>query len=300
MGFSSLKDLKKNSNIQTLIDQANKMTQGSYAADERYWNPTVDKNGNGAAIIRFLPVTKGEEIPFVRLWTHGFKGPTGQWYIENSLTTIGQQDAIAELNTQLWNSGRESDKETARSRKRKLYYISNIYVVKDPASPQNEGKVFLFKYGAKIFEKINNLMNPEFEDQAAVNPFDLWEGANLRLRIKNKDGFRNYDESSFDPPKALSDDDDVLEKIWNTQYPLQPEIAPDKFKSPEELRKRLELVLGGRTAAPKITEDVEDSPMEKAPQKEPVFNKTATKKASPMDDDDDEDPQSFFAGLVDD
>ena len=297
MGFSSLKDLRKNSSLQTLIDQANKMTQGSYAADERYWQPTVDKNGNGAAIIRFLPVTKGEDIPFVRIWSHSFKGPTGQWYIENSLTTIGQQDAVSELNSQLWNSGRDSDKEIARKQKRKLNYISNIYVVKDPANPQNENKVFLFKYGAKVFEKINNLMNPEFEDQVAVNPFDLWEGANLRLRIKNKDGFRNYDDSSFDAPKAISDDDEVLEKIWLAQYPLQPEVAPDKFKSPEELEKRLKLVLGG--SAPKLVkEETEDSPMEAAPQKEPVFNKRASK-SSPMDDDDD-DAEAFFKNLVDD
>lgn len=297
MSFSSLKDLRKNSNLQSLIDQANKMTQGSYAADERYWSPTVDKNGNGAAIIRFLPVCKGEEIPFVRLWTHSFKGPSGAWYIENSLTTIGQQDIVSETNSALWNSGKESDKAIARARKRKLYYISNIYVVKDPAAPQNEGKVFLFKYGAKIFEKITNLMNPEFEDQTAVNPFDLWEGANLRLRIKNKDSFRNYDDSSFDPPSPLSSDDEVLEKIWLTQYPLQPEIAPDKFKSPEELKKRFELVTGGKTAPQPIREETEDSPMEKAPQKEPVFNKRAAVN-SPMDEDDD-DAESFFKNLVD-
>lgn len=297
MGFSSLKDLRKGTSLQTLVDQANKMTQSSFTPDERYWNPTVDKSGNGSAIIRFLPVTKGEDIPFVRLWTHGFKGPTGQWYIENSLTTIGKQDAIAELNTSLWNSGVESNKTIARNQKRKLYYISNIYVVKDSQAPQNEGKVFLFKYGAKIFEKINNLMNPEFDDQTAVNPFDLWEGANLRLRIKNKDGFRNYDDSSFDSPSALSSDDEKLEKIRNLQYPLQPEIAPDKFKSPEELAARLAVVLGGKAAPRLVAEETEDSPMEKAPSAEPVFNKKAASKPSPMDEDDD-DAESFFKNLI--
>lgn len=297
MSFSAMKARKGNS-LQSLIDQANKMTQGSYVADERYWSPTVDKNGNGSAIIRVLPSSNGEEIPFVRMWTHGFKGPTGQWFIENSLTTLGKEDPVGELNSKLWNSGRESDKEIARKQKRKLSYISNIYVVKDPASPQNDGKVFLFKYGAKIFEKINNLMNPEFEDQSAVNPFDLWEGANFRIRIKNKDSFRNYDESSFDQPSALSKDDDVNEKIWLSQHLLQPEIAEDKFKSYADLKKRLDLVLGGK-AAPPIKEEVEESPMEKAPQREPAATKTTASKPSPMDEEDD-DPESFFKGLIDD
>jgi hypothetical protein len=212
----------------------------------------------------------------VRLWSHFFKGASGQYYTENSLTTLGQEDPCAQENSRLWNSGRESDKEIARKQKRKLNYISNIYVVKDPASPQNEGKVFLYKYGATIFEKITNLMNPEFDDQTAINPFDLWEGANFRIRIKNKDSFRNYDESAFDQPVALSKDDDVLEKVWESQYLLSPEIAEDKFKTYAELKKRFELVTGGK-AAPAIKEATQEAvelpwdPEVKAPQREQSF-----------------------------
>lgn len=299
MGFSSLRDkLNKTANLQSLISQAEKL-KTSFTPDERYWNLTVDKNGNGSAVIRFLPPPEGEDVPFVRLWSHSFKGPTGQWYIENSLTTIGQQDEISQLNAKLWNSGSESDKDIARKQKRKLHYISNILVVKDSACPENEGKVFLFKYGQKIFDKINSAMNPEFDDQDAMNPFDMWEGANFRLRAKNKDGFRNYDDSVFDSPSALlGGDDEALEKVYNNLYSLQEEIAPNKFKTPAELEARLRAVLGGNEAAVAM-EPVEESPIERVrSEPAPVVQTKVTPKHPLEDDDEDEDPMAYFASLA--
>ena len=242
--FSQLKQ-SSNSSLDNLSKELTKLNESATnpGQDDRYWKLTVDKAQNGHAVIRFLPASQGETVPWVRMWSHGFQGPGG-WYIENSLTTLGQKDPVSEYNTKLWNSGVDSDKEVARKQKRKLQYIANIFVVSDPANPDNEGKVFLFKFGKKIFDLINDKMNPEFDDETAVNPFDLWNGCNFRLRARKVAGFRNYDKSEFDSQTALADDDAELERIWNTQYSLEELIAPDQFKSYDELKTRFETVIG--------------------------------------------------------
>jgi len=248
----SFSDLKKQSSLgsltQKLVKEVEKMsTTTSNGADERLWKPEMDKTGNGYAVIRFLPAPEGEEIPWVKMYSHGFQGPGG-WYIENSLTTIGQKDPVSEYNRELWNSGSDKDKEVVRKQKRKLSYYSNIYVLKDPANPQNEGKVFLFKYGKKIFDKIMAAMQPEFEDETPINPFDFWQGANFKLKIRKVDGYWNYDKSEFDAMNPLLSDDDALEALWKKQYSLSAIVAPDQFKSYDDLEKRLKYVLGQKTS----------------------------------------------------
>jgi hypothetical protein len=246
----SFSDLKKQSSIgsltQRLVKEVEKMNNTTSSTDDRLWKPEMDKTGNGFAIIRFLPAPEGEEIPWVKMYSHGFQGPGG-WYIENSLTTIGQKDPVAEYNRELWNSGSEKDKETVRKQKRKLSYYSNIYVVKDPTNPGNEGKVFLFKFGKKIFDKIMAAMQPEFEDETPINPFDFWQGANFKLKIRKVDGYWNYDKSEFESPAPLLSDDDALEALWKKQYSLNALIAPDQFKSYDELDNRLKNVLGQKS-----------------------------------------------------
>jgi len=243
----SFKDLKKQSSLgsltQKLVKEVEKMSTTSSGADERLWKPEMDKTGNGFAVIRFLPAPEGEDLPWAKMYSHAFQGPGG-WYIENSLTTIGQKDPLGEYNRELWNSGTEANKETVRKQKRKLNYYSNIYVVKDPANPANEGKVFLFKYGKKIFDKIMEAMQPEFEDETPINPFDFWQGANFKLKIVKKDGYWNYDKSEFGSVEPLLDDDDALEALWKKEYSLTAITAPDQFKSYEELEKRMKYVLG--------------------------------------------------------
>ena len=243
----SFANLKKQSSLgsltQKLVKEVEKMNTSSNGADERLWKPEMDKTGNGYAVIRFLPAPESEELPWVKMYSHGFQGPGG-WYIENSLTTIGQKDPVSEYNRELWNSGNEKDKETVRKQKRKLSYYSNIYVVKDPTNPANEGRVFLFKYGKKIFDKIMAAMQPEFEDEEPINPFDFWQGANFKLKIRKVDGYWNYDKSEFDRQEPLLADDDAMEGIWKKEYSLQGIVAPAEFKTYEELQKRLEYVLG--------------------------------------------------------
>jgi hypothetical protein len=217
-------------------------------ADERFWKPEMDKTGNGFAVIRFLPAPNGEDLPWAKMYSHAFQGPGG-WYIENSLTTIGQKDPVGEYNRELWNSGTEANKEIVRKQKRKLSYYSNIYVVKDPANPQNEGKVFLFKFGKKIFDKIMEAMQPEFEDETPINPFDFWQGANFKLKIVKKDGYWNYDKSEFGSVEPLLDDDDALETLWKKEYSLSAIVAQDQFKSYEDLERRMKMVLGQKTSA---------------------------------------------------
>lgn len=246
---TSFDALKKNrsKSLEKLNEQLSKIGSRSYSNtdEDKYWKPTRDAAGNGFAIIRFLPAPEGEDMPFVRLWDHGFKGPnTGKWYIENSLTTIGQPDPVSEMNTKLWNSGNDEDKKTAQVQKRRLHYISNIYVVKDSAKPENEGKIFLYKYGKKIFDKLNDLMNPSFEDEDPVNPFDLWEGSNFRLKIRMFEGYPNYDKSEFDSPSPMFDDDDKLEATWKQCHSLTEVVHAKNFKSYEELQAKLHAVLG--------------------------------------------------------
>ena len=212
--------------------------------DDRYWKPERDKSGNGYAVVRFLPQQDGEDMPWVRIWNHGFQGPGG-WYIENSLTTLNKPDPVSEFNTKLWNNGTEDGKDQARKQKRRLSHISNIYVVKDPAHPENEGKVFLYRYGKKIFDKLNEAMNPEFEDEDSLNPFDLWGGADFKLKIRMLDGFVNYDKSEFDSPSTLGEfDDDKLEEIYNQVHSLIALIAEDQFKPYNELKTKMEKTLG--------------------------------------------------------
>jgi hypothetical protein len=245
MSFNTLKK-----NRQSAIDKLVKAAEAAGGAtksygDDRLWNPTVDKSGNGYAVIRFLPQREGEDLPWVKYWDHGFKGPTGRWYIENSLTSIGKEDPLAECNARLWNSGNEKDKETVRLRKRRLHYVSNILVISDPGNPDNEGRVMLFKYGKKIFDKIMDLMQPQFQDETPVNPFDFWEGANFKLKIRNVEGYRNYDKSEFDKPSALFDgDDDRLKEIYDSLHSVSEFIDPKNYKSYDELKRKLIEVLG--------------------------------------------------------
>jgi len=302
MSFADLKRKSQN-NFATLTKELEKANSTS-SADERFWKPSVDSAGNGFAVIRFLPAPDGEEIPFVKLYSHAFQGDGG-WYIENSLTTLGAKDPVGEVNRRLWNSGRDSDKETARKQKRKLSYYSNIYVVSDKANPENEGKVFLYKYGKKIFDKIMAAMQPEFEDETPINPFDLWEGANFKLKITNVAGYWNYDKSEFAAPAALAADDDTLEKVWRQAHSLQEFVSPSNFKTYEELEERLNLVLGvtqtpavarAQTARPTLDEEIDDEEFATpAPRKEPSLPKVA---ATVGADDDDDDALSYFARLA--
>jgi hypothetical protein len=225
-------------------EQAAKLNSGGFSKDERYWQPELDKAGNGSAIIRFLPPAPGEDSPFVRLFNYGFKGPTGKWFIENSPSTLGLPCPVLEYNSALWNSGIEANKDIARKQKRRLGFIANVYIVKHPARPSDEGKVFMYKFGAKLWGKLNDKMNPDEEDIAPMNPFDFWKGANFRLRVRKVEGFPNYDKSEFDPVSALSDDDEELKAIWKSCHKLSAEVAPDKFKPYKELKDKMEQVLG--------------------------------------------------------
>ena len=260
LDFSSLKKNRQTvfDNLTSEMNKLNQPLQTNQSDDTRFWKPTVDKAGNGYAIIRFLPAPEGEDVQFVRVWDHGFQGPGGQWYIEKSLTTIGQKDPVSEHNTELWNSGIEANKDTVRKQKRRLSYYSNIYVVKDPSNPENEGKVFLYKYGKKIFEKLNDACNPEFEGETAINPFDFWEGANFKLKIRKVEGYRNYDKSEFDVPSALSEDDTALEKIWKQQHKLAEFVDPSNFKTYDELKTKLHRVLG-LNGSSNMTSNIEEA-----------------------------------------
>jgi len=256
----SFSDLKKQSSLgsltQKLVKEVEKMNTSSSGSDDRFWKPEMDKTGNGYAVIRFLPTPEGEDLPWVKMYSHGFQGHGG-WYIENSLTTLGQKDPVSEYNRDLWNSGSEKDKETVRKQKRKLSYYSNIYVVSDPKNSHNEGKVFLFKYGKKIFDKIMAAMQPEFEDESPINPFDFWQGANFKLKIRKVDGYWNYDKSEFDSASVLNKDDDILEAIWKKEYSLSSLVSPDQFKSYEDLEKRLNYVLGQQSSVKSVARQEE-------------------------------------------
>ena len=259
MSFANLKKQSRLGSLtEKLVKEVEKTNGGSGGADERFWKPEMGKGGTGSAVIRFLPAPEGEDLPWVKLFTHGFQG-TGGWYIENSLTTLGQKDPVTEYNRELWNSGNDKDKDTVRKQKRKLSYYSNIYVVKDPLHPENEGKVFLFKFGKKIFDKVLNAMQPEFDDEEPINPFDFWEGANFKLKIVKKDGYWNYDSSEFAPSSPLLDDDDAMEAIWKKEYSLTDLVSADKFKSYEDLEKRLNMVLGlNKVASKSASHDEEE------------------------------------------
>ena len=259
MSFSNLKKQSSLGSLTSkLVKEVEKMNNTGGGGDDRLWKPEMDKTGNGYAVIRFLPAPEGEELPWAKMYSHAFQGPGG-WYIENSLTTIGQKDPLGEYNRELWNSGNESDKETVRKQKRKLSYYANIYVVQDKANPHNEGKVFLYKFGKKIFDKIMEAMQPEFEDEEAINPFDFWQGANFKLKLKKVAGYWNYDSSEFDRVSSLLDDDDALESIWKKQYSLTALTAADQFKSYEQLESRLKMVLGQKSSSRStVDEELDD------------------------------------------
>jgi len=298
MSFAAL---KKQNSLDSLLGAAQAESapqeKKSYV-DERLWKPTMDKSGNGYAVIRFLPAVEGEDLPWAKVWNHAFQGPTGQWYIENSLTTIGQNDPVSEMNSAYWNSGIESDKEIARKQKRKLQYFANIYVVSDSANPHNEGKVMLYRFGKKIFDKVMEAMQPAFEDESPINPFDFWGGANFKLKLRKVDGYWNYDKSEFEGVTPLSEDDDVLEGIYKSQYPLVEFTATSNFKSYDELKTRLDMVLSGTVAANTTVQTLMED--------EPTATLTVDTKESPApkvavsaDDNDEDDAMSYFEKLRD-
>jgi len=293
----SFANLKSNRDTISKLIQAAEATSGgsgekkSYV-DDRIWKPTVDKAGNGYAVLRFLPAMEGQELPWVRYWDHGFKGPTGLWYIENSLTSIGQPDPVGELNSKLWNSGIESDKDRARDQKRRLHYVVNALVVQDPSNPENEGKVFIYKFGKKIFDKIMDSMQPEFADEKAVNPFDFWDGADFKLKIRNVEGYRNYDKSEFGNTSALYEGDDTkLEAVYNQQYDLSEFSDPKNYKTYDELKTKLGKVLGEEAmmGAPSMAQTAQMN--EPAPA--PIAPATAEDVKS-----EDDDTMSYFARLA--
>jgi len=298
----SFATMKKQNSLDSLLGAAQKESapqeKKSYV-DERLWKPTMDKSGNGYAVIRFLPACEGEDLPWAKVWNHAFQGPTGQWFIENSLTTLGNNDPVSEYNSKLWNSGVESDKEIARKQKRKLQYFANIYVVSDSANPLNEGKVFLYRFGKKIFDKVMEAMQPAFEDESAINPFDFWNGANFKLKLRKVDGYWNYDKSEFEGASALSEDDDVLEGIYKKQYPLVEFTAASNFKSYDELKTRLDMVLSGTVAANTTVQTLMED--------EPTATLTVDTKETPAptvtvsaDDNDEDDAMSYFEKLAED
>ena len=291
MSFETLKR-NRGSNISKIIKAAEATNTGetkSYV-DDRIWKPTVDKAGNGYAVIRFLPGTE-DSLPFVRYWDHGFKGPTGQWYIENSLTSIGQPDPVGELNSRLWNSGIESDKDRARTQKRRLHYVTNIYVVSDPSAPQNEGKVFLYKFGKKIFDTIYDLMNPAFADETPIDPFDFWEGADFKLKIRNVEGYRNYDKSEFSSAAPLLNADEAkLEEVYGKLHDLSEFTNPKNYKSYDELKTKLMRVLGEQATAGAYTVREEIKLNNPEPAVEPVTAEDISN--------DDEDTLSYFSKLA--
>ena len=305
-------DLKKQSKLGSLtaklVKEVEKMNTSGSSSDERFWKLECDKANNGYAVIRFLPAPDGEDLPFVKVYSHAFQGPGG-WLIDQCLTTVNQKCPVCEHNSGLWNNGTDAGKEVARKQKRKLTYVSNIYVVKDPANPENEGKVFLFKYGKKIFDKLTAAMQPEFEDEEAIDPFDFWQGANFKLKAKNVAGYRNYDSSEFAPQGALLDDDDALEAVWKKQYSLAEFVAPDQFKTYEELKARLDSVLGAKSSN-RIDEEVaEEEEYSRGPVKEltedlrdELSSLKPTRRAAAVEEDEDEDDDalSYFAKLASD
>ena len=293
----SLSKLKKSSSLDKLLNAVKEdsapQEKKSYK-DDRLWKPEMDKSGNGYAVIRFLPAVDGEDLPWAKVWNHAFQGPTGQWYIENSLTTIGQKDPVSEHNTRLWNTGLESDKELARKQKRKLQYFANIYVVSDSKHPENEGKVFLYRFGKKIFDKIMEAMQPAFEDEEAINPFDFWKGANFKLKVRKVDGYWNYDKSEFDSVSPLFDNDAEIETLWKMQYPLAEFSADSNFKSYDELKTRLDAVLSGTVSVGNVTDELNDSPIA-----EPKVDTTPVEASSSnSSEENEEDTMAYFEKLA--
>ena len=291
MSFADMKK-KRGDKLQSLLKETAKINQpaGYQNDDDRFWRPELDKSGNGMALVRFLPAPDGEDLPWARSWNHGFQGPGG-WYIENSLTTLGQKDPVSEYNSQLWNSGIEANKEIARKQKRRLTYVSNVLVIKDPTNPQNEGQARLYKYGKKIWDKINDQMNPEFEDETPLNPFDLWEGANFKLKIRKVDGFSNYDKSEFEASTPVNDEDSKMEELWKTEHSLSEFTDPKNFKTYSELKEKLDRVLGITTG----TAEKDDVPFDGGTSYTPAQDTAVTATAET----DSTEEYSYFSKLAD-
>ena len=298
---TSIAALKRSkSNLDTLIGELNKVaepqSQKQSYSDDRFWKPELDKSGNGYAVFRFLPAVKNEDLPWARLWSHAFQGPGG-WYIENSLTTLNKKDPVSESNSLLWNSGVDADKEIARKRKRKLSYVANVLIINDAKHPENEGQVKLFKFGKKIFDKITEAMKPEFEDEKPINPFDFWEGANFKLKIRKVDGYWNYDKSEFDSASAIADNDEAIEEIWNKQYALKPFLAPENFKSYDELKSKLDKVLSGvRNTG--TAEDVAIPPAAQVSKPDVVAETVSAPTPVVEEDEDSDETLSYFSKLA--
>ena len=300
MSLENLKSMR-GSSIEKLVEAAEAVsttkTETTSYDDDRFWKPTRDKAGNGYAVIRFLPQREGEDLPWVRYWDHGFKGPTGLWYIENSLTSIGQPDPVSEHNSVLWNSGRDEDKALAREQKRRLHYVSNVLVISDPDNPQNEGKVFLYKFGKKIFDKIMDVMQPQFADETPVNPFDFWEGADFKLKIRKVEGWVNYDKSEFSSPSSLFDGDEGrLNEVYGQLYSLQDFVDPKNYKTYDELKAKLNRVLG--VDAGFSMEAPAPAPVVEAPTMASDDTPFADTSFPPADDGDEDDTLSYFARLA--
>lgn len=300
MSFEALK--RNRTDISKLVQAAESLSGSADKKpgdDDRLWKPTVDKAGNGYAVLRFLPAKEGEDLPWARYWDHGFKGPTGLWYIENSLTSVGQADPVGELNSRLWNSGHEEDKETARKQKRRLHYVVNAVVMEDPSAPHNVGRVVLYKFGKKIFDKIMDVMQPSFADEKAINPFDMWEGADFKLKIRQVEGYRNYDKSEFASPTALYDGDEgKLEQVYNSAHSLSEFTDPKNYKSYDELKAKLARVLGEEVSmgAPTMKQEMQMNTPTPAPQ--PRAAEPVTAEEVNLQDDDD--TMSYFAKLAND
>jgi len=290
MSFADLKR-KSQSNFEFLQKELEKSSTAT-GADNRLWKPELDASGNGYAVIRFLPAPDGETVPWAKVYNHAFKGPGG-WLIDGCPTTLGDKCPICAANTRLWNSGHESDKATARDRKRKLSYYSNIFVVNDPKNPDNNGKVMLFKYGKKIHDKILAAMQPEFQDETPVNVFDFWEGANFKIKIKTVGGYWNYDASEFISPAALSSDDDEMESLWKQTYSLEAFTAPSEFKSYEDLQIRMDSALGAAPATRQTQSEEYEDPAPVA-----VATSERSDYSSPSKSEDDDDALSYFARLA--
>tara|TARA_B110000444_G_scaffold22008_3_gene18278 strand:- start:15574 stop:16494 length:921 start_codon:yes stop_codon:yes gene_type:complete len=304
MSFEQLKQ-NRDSAISKLVSAADTNNEKKSYGDDRLWKPTVDKAGNGYAVIRFLPAGGGEDLPWVRYWDHGFKGPTGRWYIEKSLTTLGQPDPVSELNSQLWNTGRDEDKETARNRKRRLHHVSNIMVISDSANPANEGKVFLYEYGKKLMDKIMDVMQPQFQDEKAVNPFDFWAGANFKLKIRNLEGYRNYDKSEFDSSSEFLDGDEGrLKEVYDKLYPLSEFTDPEQYKSYADLKRKMFEVIGEAEVATGLSTEqhvelnttIDASPQPSMDSGDSTANSSNTSATS--DEESSEDTLSYFAKLA--
>ena len=294
MDFETLKSSSSNFDkltkaLETNLNPEDNSNKNKYQ-DDRFWKPELDKTGNGYAVIRFLPAVEGEDLPWQRVWSHAFQG-TGGWYIENSLTTLNHKDPVSEENTRLWNTGVDSDKEIARKRKRKLSYYANVFVVSDPKHPENEGQVKLYKFGKKIFDKITEAMQPAFEDEQAINPFDFWKGANFKLKIRKVDGYWNYDKSEFEGVTPLKESDDDIKAIWEKQYPLKPFVDPSNFKTYDELKEKLNRVITGTQST--ATVDSVDLP----PQTTTAVEMPKVSESAPVSDDDD--TLSYFSKLAD-